>query len=213
MTSILKVATIQKTNGSAPTLADLSINHSGTPLQTIIVKDTAGLSLSGDQTVRHLNAAITSKVANSSFLVRYSTAIYTAGNHNSNSTFSLDTDIGLGMGYKTGSASTTSTDYTAITTYAPTRESVAFASSQNRAFYSSDAFGGSSNYSFRYHPLTEIHNEDLFSPSQSASTVINVAVFVSQDGGNSLDYTIGKSLNGFASDGYLSYITVTEIAP
>ena len=35
MTSILKVATIQKTNGSAPTLADLSISHAGSVLQTI----------------------------------------------------------------------------------------------------------------------------------------------------------------------------------
>ena len=211
--STLKVETIQTTGGAAPTLNDLSISHSGTPLQTIIVKDTAGLSLSGDQTVRHLNAAITSKVANSSFLVRYSTAIFTAGTHDSSNTENVDTDIGLGMGYKTGSASTTSTDYTAITTYAPTRQPVAFASSQNRAFYCSDAFGGSSNYSFRYHPLTEIHNEDLFSPSQVAGTVINVAVFASQDGGNSTNYTIGKSPSGFADSGYLSYITVTEIAP
>jgi len=35
MTSILKVATIQKTNGSAPTLADLSISHAGSIIQTV----------------------------------------------------------------------------------------------------------------------------------------------------------------------------------
>tara|TARA_R100000234_G_scaffold112355_1_gene85946 strand:+ start:202 stop:819 length:618 start_codon:yes stop_codon:yes gene_type:complete len=35
ITGNLKVATIQKTNGSAPTLADLSINHTGSIIQTV----------------------------------------------------------------------------------------------------------------------------------------------------------------------------------
>jgi len=185
----------------------------GTHLQTVIVKDTAGLVMSGNQTVRHLNVAITSKFANSSFLVRYSTGIYTAGSHNSNTPFNLDSDHAVGLGFKTGSASTTSTDYTAISTSPFSRENITFASSTGRAFYSSDAIGGSANYMYRYHPVTTVFTEDIFAPSQAAGTVINVGAFFSQDGGNSINYYVGKSPSGFGDSGYQSFITVTEMAP
>ena len=39
------------------------------------------------------------------------------------------------MGFKTGTASTTSTDYTAISTYEPTRETINFAGSVNRVIF------------------------------------------------------------------------------
>ena len=185
----------------------------GTHLQTVIVKDTAGLVMSGNQTARHLNVAITSKFANSSFLVRYSTGIYTVGSHNSDSPWNIDSDHAIGLGFKTGSASTTSTDYTAISTSPFSRENITFSGSTSRAFYSSDAIGGSANYMYRYHPGTTVFTEDMFSPSQAAGTVINVGAFVSQDGGNSNNFYIGKSPSGFGDSGYQSFITVTELAP
>ena len=201
-------------NITAGTLGANVVFPTGTHLQTVIVKDTTGLNMgSSASTLRHLNCAITSRFANSSFLVRYSSAVYTGGSHNSDSPFNLDSDFAFGLGFKTGSASTTSTDYTAITTYAPTRHNIAFASSQNRAFYSSDALGGSANYMYRYHPATTVFNEDIFSPSQAAGTVINVGAFVSQDYGNSIQFYIGKSPSGFGDSGYQSFITVTELAP
>ena len=126
--------------------------------------------------------------------------------------WNIDSDLAFGMGYKIGSASATSTDYTSISPATFSRENIQFAS-DSKAFYSSDAIGGSANYMYRYFPAASVTNEDLFSPSQAAGTVINVAVFAGQDGGNSHNYTIGKSPSGFADSGYQSYITVTEIAP
>ena len=193
---------------------DVARIFSGAHIQTVIERDTTGLNMgSSAATHRHLNCAITSKLANSSFLVRYSTGIYTAGSHNSNSPYNLDSDFALGMGFKTGAASTTSTDYTAISAPGFSRQNIAFASSTNRAFYSSDAVGGSANYMYRYHPVTTVFQEDIFSPSQAAGTVINVGVFASGDYGNSIQFYVGKSPSGFADSGYQSYITVTEIAP
>ena len=200
-------------NITAGTLGANVVFPTGTHLQTVIVKDTTGLVMSGNQTARHLNVAITSKFANSSFLVRYSTGIYTVGSHNSNTAFNIDSDHAIGLGFKTGSASSTSTDYTAISTTPFSRENVTFSGSTGRAFYSSDAIGGSANYMYRYHPGTTVFTEDMFSPSQAAGTVINVGAFVSQDGGNSNNFYIGKSPSGFGDSGYQSFITVTELAP
>ena len=200
-------------NITAGTLGANVVFPTGTHLQTVIVKDTAGLVMSGNQTARHLNVAITSKFANSSFLVRYSTGIYTVGSHNSDSPWNIDSDHAIGLGFKTGSASTTSTDYTAISTSPFSRENITFSGSTSRAFYSSDAIGGSANYMYRYHPGTTVFTEDMFSPSQAAGTVINVGAFVSQDYGNSNNFHIGKTPSGFGDSGYQSYITITEIAP
>ena len=200
-------------NITAGTLGANVVFPTGTHLQTVIVKDTAGLVMSGNQTARHLNVAITSKFANSSFLVRYSTGIYTVGSHNSDSPWNIDSDHAIGLGFKTGSASTTSTDYTAISTSPFSRENITFSGSTGRAFYSSDAIGGSANYMYRYHPVTTVFCEDMFAPTQAAGTVINVGAFFSQDGGNSNNFYIGKSPSGFGDSGYQSFITVTELAP
>jgi len=70
MTSILKVATIQKTNGSAPTLADLSISHAGSVLQVVHDKTIVQVTTnSTSYTSTTLSATITPKFSNSKILV------------------------------------------------------------------------------------------------------------------------------------------------
>ena len=83
-----------------------------------------------------MNLPITTKAANSTFLVRFSAAIYGIQDN----TTQHDKDICAAIGYKIGTASTTATDHTAITTYDPTRERITFANSEHRAFYSHDAY-------------------------------------------------------------------------
>jgi len=58
MTSILKVATIQKTNGSAPTLADLSINHTGSIIQTVFAAGASSTKGFGSSTQYNSNSFV-----------------------------------------------------------------------------------------------------------------------------------------------------------
>lgn len=206
MSSVLKVDQIQKVNGSVPSGSDLGLNMTGSVLQIVNANDINGLTLSGNVTgTRFMNASITSKSANSSFLVRFNVALIAQ----TSSAAAIDSDFAVGLGYKTGSASTTSTDYTSISSYAPTRHYISFAGSQSRAFYSTDAFKSNGSYQ-RYTPLTTLYNEDTFAPNQAAGTVINVAAFVAQDGGNSNDYRLGGY--SAADSGLQSNLTIMEIA-
>jgi hypothetical protein len=70
MTSVLKVATIQKTNGSAPTLADLSISHVGSIVQVAHYQANATLSnQSTSATATSYHVAMTPKFANSKMVI------------------------------------------------------------------------------------------------------------------------------------------------
>ena len=73
MTSTLKVDTIQKTNGSAPTLADLSVNHTGSIIQTVHGHTTTQVSSTttslASPTDSGLAATITPKFSTSKILV------------------------------------------------------------------------------------------------------------------------------------------------
>ena len=68
--STLKVDTIQKTNGSAPTLSDLSISHAGSILQTRFTQTSTEVSVAGTTwTDSGLSLAITPKATSSTILV------------------------------------------------------------------------------------------------------------------------------------------------
>ena len=115
------------------------------------------------------------------------------------------------MGFKTGTASTTATDYTAITTYSPTRENITFANSTTAAFFASDTVGFSPNYA-AHRPMATLYNEDTFAPNQPVGTVINVACFVRVDEPYILIKLI-LSPNGSTDSGMVSTLTITEFAP
>ena len=134
--STLSVDTIQgKTTAGTVKLP------SGSVLQTVSEVDNTGLSLTSSGTAKFMDVGLTTKVANSTINVRFYPALYKEDTGTGNK----DTDVALALGFKTGSATSSSGDYTAITTYAPTRETITFSGSVGRAFYSSDAFyaGGS----------------------------------------------------------------------
>ena len=68
--STLKVDTIQKTNGSAPTLSDLSISHAGSILQTRFTQTSTEVTVAGTTwTDSGLSLAITPKATSSTILV------------------------------------------------------------------------------------------------------------------------------------------------
>ena len=154
--------------------------------------------------IRFMNVPITTKVANSTFLIRFSSAVYSHQNTGHMMLISLES-----MGFKTGTASTTATDYTAITTYSPTRETITFASSTTAAFFASDTVGFSPNYD-KYRPICSLYNEDTFAPNQPVGTVINVACFVRVDGNpvGGAYINIGASPNGYGGFWYGKYINV-----
>ena len=178
----------------------------GSVVQTVFVqKDDAELTLSTTVN-KWINATVTTKAANSTFLIRVFCPLFSmtssAGNH--------DVDMAAGLGYKIGTASTTSTEYTAITNYAPTRHSIPFASSANRAFYSQDGY----DLTHAYHsfvPIAYLYNEDTLAPSQAIGTVIDFGCFVVQDS-SSTYLRMGAASAGLADSGMVSTMTVQEIA-
>ena len=177
--STLSVNNITTQTGNTITVPSGKVLASpGLPIQTVLGQDETGMSVnSSNVDMRFMNVPITTKVANSTFLIRFHAAAYshqtTAG--------SYDVDFAAAMGFKTGTASTTATDYTAITTYSPTRENITFANSTTAAFFASDTVGFSPNYA-AHRPMATLYNEDTFAPNQPVGTVINVACFVRVDG-------------------------------
>ena len=207
--STLSVNNITSQNGDTITVPSGKVFASpGLPIQTVLGQDETGLVIdSSGVGVRFMNVPITTKVANSTFLIRFHAAAYSA----QSAAGSYDVDFCAAMAFKTGTASTTSTDYTAITTYIPNRESIAFANSTNAAFFSTDALGFDPNYA-GYVPIVTLYNEDTFAPNQPAGTVINVACFVRADGHPY--WRIGSVHTlGSADSGTVSTLTVTEFAP
>lgn len=206
--STLSVNNITTQTGNTITVPSGKVLASpGLPIQTVFGQDEAGMSVnSSNVDLRFMNVPITTKVANSTFLIRFHAAAYshqtTAG--------SYDVDFAAAMGFKTGTASTTATDYTAITTYSPTRENITFANSTTAAFFASDTVGFSPNYA-AHRPMATLYNEDTFAPNQPAGTVINVACFVRAD--NNTYWRVGSSPNGSSDSGMVSSLTITEFAP
>jgi len=82
MTSILKVATIQKTNGSAPTAKDLGLNISGNVLNHYYMNYSTGTSAitnSATWADTGLTLDVTPTASNSKFLIQWQLFIYYTG--------------------------------------------------------------------------------------------------------------------------------------
>ena len=177
----------------------------GSVIQTVFAQKDTGLTLTTTVT-KFINATITTKAANSTFLIRVMCPLMSetnsAGNH--------DVDMAAALGYKIGSASATSTDYTAILTYAPTRHSIPFAGSANRAFYSQDGYAMYHAYN-SFHPVGLLYNEDTLAPSQAVGTVIDIGCFVVQDSA-SVYMRIGAASPGMADSGMVSSLCIQELA-
>tara|TARA_Y100001954_G_C15569706_1_gene482862 strand:- start:32 stop:676 length:645 start_codon:yes stop_codon:yes gene_type:complete len=213
MAGTLSVQKIQGLASSAtPTTVEIASGHtlvqSGAVMQTVTNVDNSGITMSGAQTVKFLDFPFTTKAANSIIDVKFNCQIYVVNNTTGN----VDSDIALAAGFKTGSATSSSTDYTAITTYAPTRQNITFAGSVTRAFYASDAYEVSSSHAYRYNPLNAVNYQESFSPSLAAGTTIRVAIFVSQNYQQSINYKIGAGYAGSSDMGATSCLNITEIA-
>ena len=203
MASILKVDTIQGAS-SAGRIA----MPTGTPIQMVNAENHTGVVLQGNASVKILDCAITTKITNSTFIVQSFCGIGTLASMSSNS----DTDVALALGYKSGSVSSTSTDYTGIGNYQPNRHNVAF-SNGNYAFYAIDALAGSASYNYVYHAFGEPSTCQQFSPSVAAGTTLQVALWGASDV-NQISITFGTRRNDSGTDsGTVSYVCITEIAP
>lgn len=211
MASILKVDTIQ--GATSATAVDMSgvtslKMPSGFPVQIVNGTNTTGVFHTSASTIKIMDVNITSRLQNSSFIVQAFCAIGTTGGITGNA----DTDVALGLGYKTGSASSSSSSYTSIGGYSPTRQNISFSDGPG-AFYSIDALAGSASYSYTYFAFNEPSTSLSFSPSASAGTSFNVALFGSSDV-NQNNITFGTRRNDNGGDsGTITYIHITEIAP
>jgi hypothetical protein len=114
-----------------------------------------------------------------------------------------DTDLGLAIGYKTGSASSTSTDYTAVHYQGYARQVVAGLGS----FYAADTTTAGNGGIYWSEERTYLK---LISPNQSSGTNIYVSFWGSTDG----TYYLGSpSGNPVDNSGHEMSLTLMEIAP
>ena len=203
MASTISVDTIQ---GS--TAAGTVKLPAGYTMQTVTSVDNTGLSLTSSSTYKFMDVAFTTKAANSIINVRFYTAIF----RTSTTTGNRDIDVALALGFKTGAATSSSGDYTPITTLSPSRENISFSGGVGRAFYCSDAFYAGGSYAGRYHPIDTIYNEESFSPNLAAGTTIRIACFVKQDYGQSSTIRVGMSTSGIGDSGSSSCFNITEIS-
>ena len=195
MTSIIKVDQIQTTAGTAPTAADLGMNVSGNVLQ-VVSQEVISYTAVASATSKIVYASLTTKAANSKFLIQ--------GQVNTRGVSSYqDIDLALAMGYKTGSGSSSSTDYTGIHPYNFTRENVAGLN----AYLSFDTHPNGAQgdqYSFNPHPY-----QKLISPNIAAGQLMDFAIFASTANGT---WVFGQSTSSSVDIGYFQHLTVYEIA-
>ena len=208
--STLSVNNITTQTGSTITIpSGKTLIAPNYPIQTVTSVDNTGINVASSNTTKFMDVAFTTKVANSTIIVRFYTAIFRA----STSTGNRDIDVALALGFKTGSATSSSGDYTPITTLSPSRENITFSGGVGRAFYSSDAFYAGGTYSGRYHPIDTVYNEESFSPNLAAGTTIRIACFFKQDYQLSSSIRLGMSTSGIGDSGSSSCLNITEVVP
>ena len=142
------------------------------------------------------DTSITLAQANSDLFIMLKTGI----RNFSTSTYT-DVDFSLAIGWKTGAASTTETDYTAIHSWDPNRESL----TTLNAFKSVDVLGGT------FHQLTDDvgHQCRVNLGTIASGTVINVALWASTENGS---LYVGSSDSGLTDSGTLTVWNIMEIA-
>ena len=115
MTSIIKVDQIQTAAGATPTAADLGVNISGSLLQVVEYHSRLPFTING-AAIKLFDQSITTKQTNSKIMILLSLG---------RSSYNQDVDLALALGYKTGSGSSTSTDYASTHGSSYSRQTVA----------------------------------------------------------------------------------------
>ena len=195
MSSIIKVDQIQLANGSTPTAGDLGLNVSGNVLQ-VVSQEVISYTAVASATSKIVYASLTTKAANSKFLIQ--------GQVNTRGVSSYqDVDLALAMGFKSGSGSSSSTDYTKIHTSNFSRENV----NGLDAYLSFDTHANGAQgdqYFFNPHPY-----QKLISPNIAVGQLMDFAIFASTANGT---WVFGQSSSSSADIGYFQHLTVYEIA-
>ena len=194
MTGILKVDQIQTASGSAPTAADLGINVSGSLLQVVEYHTTSAFTING-AAIKLFDQSITTKQTNSKIMILLSLG---------RSSFNQDTDLALALGYKTGSGSSTSTNYISTHGSSYSRQTITGIGS----FFTqdtSDPGGGSWDGGYN---ISSVNFNKLHSPNVAAGTVLNYGCFGGSDG----TFYVGRSRSGGTDNGYDTSLTLMEIA-
>ena len=195
MTSIIKVDQIQTASGSTPTAADLGINVTGSVLQ-VVSQEVISYTAVASTTSKIVYASLTTKAANSKFLIQGQVTSRGVSSYQ-------DIDLALAMGYKTGSGSSSSTDYTQIHPSNFGRENVAGLN----AYLSFDTHANGAvgdQYFFNPHPY-----QKLISPNIASGQLMDFAIFASTANGT---WVFGQSSSSNADIGYFQHLTVYEIA-
>jgi hypothetical protein len=143
--------------------------------------------------------SITLKQANSDIYIEVGTTMQEFDSY-------TDYDVALAVGWKTGSSSTTSTDYTAIHPAQFSRENVAGLN----AYYAHDTFSTAGQGAIYTHYQRGWSGMATLG-ANVVGTVINVAHWASCD--NATGVVFGCSVSGnISTQGYHSFINIMEVA-
>ena len=163
-------------------------------LNTYVTISTTGAKVFGN--------SITTKAANSKILVQLVTAV---SNNN------LDQDRALAMGYKTGAATSSSSDYTSLHGSIYNRAEI----SNLGSFFATDtADPGGGTWNGRY-GLTTIQFNKLHSPNVAAGTVLDYSLWGGVDTDNmkvGTSYNPGSPGSANTGNGYDTSLLLWEIA-
>jgi len=184
-------------NSSAAIDGSKLVMPSGSILQIVqsVVRNKVTVSTT---TSKIIDKSITLKGTNSSVYIMVQVPV---GGHNDGN---KDVDVALAMGWKTGSASSTSTDYTTISGSSFARESV----SGLNSWFASDTLQHNEGYD-QYWVYDKSWNYKM-DFSLSAGTAINIAQFASVSNGT-LTFGAGETI-AYSDSGQELTLTLMEMA-
>jgi len=204
MASKIKVDQLETADGSGTIALQNQLSGmtsasmpTGSVLQVVNLTKKERITLSNAAT-KLIETSLVTKGANSSIFVVIDIGI------SGTDTVSSDEDLALAAGYKTGSVSSTSSDYTSISTGNFSRQAI----SGLNGWYASDTHRGGGGYN-KYWTETKTYNKK-FTTSAAAGTTINVAQWAGTNG----TYYIGgmKGSVSISDAGQELSITLMEIA-
>ena len=192
MVATLKVNQIETVNGTGNVNAP-NFTSPGHILQVVEFHAATTYTINSTST-KVFNLSITTKQTNSKILVQLNVG---------RSSYNQDTDIALAMGYKSGSTSSSTSDYTSLHGSTYTRQLV----SDLGSFWTQDTSDpGGGTWSGAYN-ISHVAFNKLHEPDVASGTTLDYALFGSSDG----NFKVGNSHNT-GQNGYDSSLILMEIA-
>jgi hypothetical protein len=205
MSSIIKVDQIQLADGSTPTVGDLGLNVTGTPIQVVHEQSYAKTYAStAGSPASAIDVSITPKKAGSSFIVN------SIVNISLNKSGNADTDMAIATVYRVGGSSSTLTTAEYTTCGGQVDDGGRERAGGHVSWYSTDTWvnNWSSSYGASYNTAV-LSSELLITPSYTLGQSIHFRILGQSD---RADWLIFNGHATSTNGGGITSLKITEIA-